>query len=76
MIKSEFKASHNYINLKIITTVMNYKKLILSIIYAMWIGFATFQQICWILHGNYNFLALVWYTIMVLSPYFLYKYRN
>ena len=55
---------------------MNYKKILLSIIYAMWIGFATFQQICWILHGNYNFLALVWYTIMVLTPYFIYKYRN
>ena len=53
---------------------MNYKKILLSIIYAVWVIFATFQQIYWISQGNYNFFALVWYAIMVLTPYFLYKY--
>ena len=55
---------------------MNYKKILLSIIYAVWIVIATFQQIHWISQGTYNFFALVWYTIIVLTPYFVYKYWN
>ena len=53
---------------------MNYKKILLSIIYAMWIVIATFQQIYWISQGIYNFFTLAWYAIIVLTPYFVYKY--
>lgn len=53
---------------------MNYKKILLSIIYAVWVCIATLQQIYWISQGTYNFFALVWYTIIVLTPYFIYKY--
>lgn len=53
---------------------MNYKKILLSIIYALWIGFITAQQIFWIIEDRYNFLAFVWYLIMLVFPYLIYKY--
>ena len=53
---------------------MNYKKILLIIAHAVWVCIATLQQIYWISQGTYNFFALVWYAIIVLTPYFVYKY--
>ena len=52
---------------------MDYKKVILGIIYSIWVVVAVFQQIVWIKHGTYGVLAILWFLIFVGTPYLFYR---
>lgn len=51
---------------------MNYKKILFYIFILVWGLGIVVQQICWILHGNYNFIAFIWGLIELSIPYLIY----
>ena len=57
----------------LITTVMNYKKILLIIFAIIWTIGVMAQQIYWVSMGSYNTATFIW-TIMELSfPYLIFK---
>ena len=52
---------------------MHYKKILFYIFSIIWeIGVAV-QQICWIIDGNYSFMAFIWAITEAILPYIIYK---
>ena len=53
---------------------MDLKKVIIIIIYLIWVIFAITQQVVWISQGLYNIIGFVWFLMITITPYLLYKY--
>ena len=52
---------------------MHYRKILFYIFSIIWeIGVAV-QQICWIIDGNYSFMAFIWAIMEAILPYIIYK---
>ena len=52
---------------------MYYRKILFYIFSIIWeIGVAV-QQICWIIGGNYSFMAFIWAIMGAILPYIIYK---
>lgn len=49
------------------------KILCIILVIACYVGLVI-QQICWITQGLYNIIGLVWFLMITIIPYLLYKY--
>lgn len=49
------------------------KILCIILVIACYVGLVI-QQICWIAQGLYNIIGLVWFLMITIIPYLLYKY--
>lgn len=52
---------------------MHYGKILFYIFSILWELGVIIQQVCWILDGNYNFIAFIWGLIEIWFPYLIYK---
>ena len=52
---------------------MHYRKILFYIFSIIWETGVAVQQICWIIDGNYNFMAFIWTITEAILPYIIYK---